>query len=489
MRRAVLVLAILLAFAAPATAGLGVNGRIAWDRSGQIWTANQDGSDQRDIAAGNQPAWSPDGRKIAFVAGPAGVVAGELTVMNADGSGVRRVDTDLGPNVSKPSWSPDGTQLAVSAFGDVYAVPVLGGRSRMVVRDGQDPAWSPDGSAIAFVRDYSTIFLAKPDGSDVHPLLPPPFAESPLFSWSPDGKRIAFQGSDGIDAVKVDGSGLANVVPTQFFNSFAPAWSPDGSRIAFISNADICTSGLGGASVARVTWTPITVQPVGPPAWQPLPPDSAPAGVAGASAGPPLGYPLAVPWYPGCDRPDDDVAINGAVQPYALVGSHVSVDLTVRNAGTTPLLVDVFDQLSRGVPGPADASQGKCGRFVRHTAGWTTDCQLGGLLPGGFVDIRIPVVPSRTGMLTNVLHEESQSETPPTSTVSTDVVRCTLRGTMHADRLHGTAHRDVVCGGAGNDRIDVRGGGNDVVFCGPGRDTVLVDDGDWVAPDCERVER
>ena len=487
MRRAVVTLAILLASAGPAVAGIGVNGRIAWDRGGQIWTANQDGSDQRDIAAGNQPSWSPDGRKIAFVAGAAGTQLGELMVMNADGSGIRRVDTDLGPNVSTPSWSPDGTQLLVSAFGDVYAVPVLGGRSRLVVQDGQYPAWSPDGSWIAFSRNYSTVYLARPDGSDVHPLLPPPFASSPFFSWSPDAKRIAFQGADGIDAVNVDGGGRVTVVPTQSFNTYAPAWSPDGTRIAFISNADICTAGIGGAAVSRLTWTPNTIEPPGRPVWQPLPTGSAPAGTAGASAGPPLGYPLSIPWYPGCDRPNDEVAITGAVQPYALVGSHIAVELTVKNAGTTPLQVDVFDQLSRGVPGPADPSQGKCGRFAIHTGGWTSECQLGGLLPGGFVDIRIPVVPSRVGTLTNVLQEESQSETPPTSTVSTDVVRCTLRGTGRADRLHGTRRRDVVCAGAGGDRIDVRGGGADVVFCGPGRDTVLVDPSDWVAPDCERV--
>jgi TolB protein len=489
MSRVVLVLVTILVSAAPAAAGLGVNGRIAWDRAGQIWTANQDGSDQRDVAAGTQPAWSPDGRKIAFVAGPAGTVAGELMVMNAEGSGVRPVEADLGPNVSTPSWSPDGMQNLVSAFGDVYAVPVIGGRSRLIVRNGQYPAWSPDGSWIAFTRNYSTIYLVRPDGSDEHPLLPPPFASSPQFSWSPDGKRIAFQSYEGIDAVNVDGSGRMTVVPTQSFNTYAPAWSPDRTRIAFISNADICTAGLGGTAVSRLTWTPISIQPTGRPVWQPLAAGSVPAGIAGFSAGPPLGYLLSIPWYPGCDRPDDDVAIYGAVQPYALVDARISVELTVRNAGSTPLVVDVFDQLSGGVPGPVDASQGACGRFERHATSRTSECRLGGLLPGGFVDIRIPVVPNRIGAFTNVLSEESESETPPTSTVSTQVVRCTLRGTSRSDRLHGTRGRDVVCGGAGNDRIDVRGGGNDVVFCGPGRDTVLVDEGDWVAPDCERVGR
>jgi hypothetical protein len=489
MRRAVVALAILLASAASAAASLNVNGRIAWDRGGEIWTANQDGSDQRDLAAGNQPSWSPDGRKIAFVAGPAGTQAGELTVMNADGSGERRIDTDLGPNVSTPSWSPDGTQILVSTFGDVYAVPVLGGRSRLIFQGGEDPVWSPDGSWIAVSVHYSGLVLVRPDGSEAHSLLPVPFSTSPPFSWSPDGKQIAFSSPEGIDLANVDGSDRRTIVPTQSFNPYAPAWSPDGTRIAFISNADICTAGIGGTNVSRLTWTPISIQPPGRPSWQPLPARSAPAGVAGTSVGPPLGYPLSIPWYPGCDRPNDDVAIAGAVQPYALLGSRIAIQFDVRNVGGTPRVVGVYDKLHGGAPAAAVPSQGRCGRFARHTAGWSADCQLGGLLPGGFVDIRIPVVPSRVGTLTNQLTEDSQSEPSPTGTVSTDVVRCTLRGTARADRLRGTSRRDVVCGGAGNDRIDVRGGGDDVVFCGPGRDTVLVDDGDWVAPDCERVIR
>lgn len=240
MRSVVIALVALLALAVPAVAEFpGVNGRIAYDRfanRNEIWLMNQDGSDQHEIAAGRQPAWSPDGRQIAYVSGFGTTSdAGELAVMNADGSSQHVIDTDLGPNVSRPSWSPDGKQLLVSAFGDVYVVSLAGGRSRLLVRDGGYPAWSPDGSVIAFVRGHATIMLVEPDGSDLHQLAPAGLGNTsnPRFSWSPDGKRIAFTAVDytSIEAIDVDGTNLTKLVGADQFGPSVPAWSPDGKRM------------------------------------------------------------------------------------------------------------------------------------------------------------------------------------------------------------------------------------------------------------------
>jgi Tol biopolymer transport system component len=316
MRKVAFAVGLLLVAATPATADFhAVNGRIAYERVGRIWLTNQDGSDQRDVAAGNQPAWSADGKHVAYVAGASDVV-GELMVMNADGSDQRTIDTDLGPNISTPSWSPDGTQIVVAAFGDLYAVPVAGRRSRLVASNGSNPAWSPDGSLIAFTRGVTTIMLVKPDGSDLHPLVPSGTANTanPPISWSPDGKRVAFTGvSDGgIDAVNVDGTGLVQILPHGQFGRTQPVWSPDGTRIAFLDNGDLCTAAIGGADVARLTWTPITTQPPGRPAWQPLAVSSTAAGVPGRSVGPQPGYPRGMPWYPSCDLPDDHVTMSSS---------------------------------------------------------------------------------------------------------------------------------------------------------------------------------
>jgi hypothetical protein len=265
--------------------------------------------------------------------------------MNADGSGQRLLDTDLGPNVTDPDWSPDGSRIVLSAFGNIYSVPLTGGRSALLARDGTNPRWSPDGTRIAFTRGYTTIMLMNADGSGLYALvgMGDGNTSSRRFSWSPDGTRIAFHGQqdNGIDVINADGTGLTQLVPEGANIRSVPAWSPDGTRIAFLENGDICTAGLGGSDVARLTYTPVDPGGISTnPAWQPLPPGSQPAGDPGGSAGPPATFPRSTYWYPGCDRPDDEVTISVRGPARARLGSRVTY--------TTVLKRDAADQPHRG---------------------------------------------------------------------------------------------------------------------------------------------
>jgi Tol biopolymer transport system component len=151
------------------------------------------------------PAWSPDGAKIAFTDT---TVRGDLWVMNADGSGLRKL-TD-----SRPFSSGS---------------PNYGARQ---------PAWSPDGRAIAFGYGYVGISLIEADGSDLRP-----FVRGFSFGadWSPGGKWIAYAvGEDELDGTSIsvkspDGSKRRLVArrPCCNYSYNDPTWSLDGERIAF----------------------------------------------------------------------------------------------------------------------------------------------------------------------------------------------------------------------------------------------------------------
>ena len=87
---------------------------------------NADGSNPRQLTryAGSNPAWSPDGRRIAFRS------RFDLFVVNVDGSGLRR----LARNGSAPTWSPDGRTIAFLHNREVYIVKADGSRERRLTQ-------------------------------------------------------------------------------------------------------------------------------------------------------------------------------------------------------------------------------------------------------------------------------------------------------------------------------------------------------------------
>jgi len=188
-----------------------------------------------------QPAWSPNGKRIAFASrrdGPS-----HIFVTRPNGTGVRRL-TSSARDDDHPAWSPDGRRIAFGREGALFVVPAEGGRARRLGRgfgDAADPAWSPNGKLVAYdyrrpgfsIREIWVMGVNGRNSRQVTRL----GAVSAHPSWSPDGRRLAFHsnargGHYEIYSIGVDGTGLRRETRSAI-DTIEPAWSPDGKEIAF----------------------------------------------------------------------------------------------------------------------------------------------------------------------------------------------------------------------------------------------------------------
>jgi TolB protein len=216
-----LVLIMMIVEARPAEATFpGKNGKIAFVRVGaldsHIFTINPDGSELAKISTRPffdfSPAWSPDGKKIAF----SGFTFSGLTlprlirgdadiyVINADGSSLKRI-TESPAGDSWPSWSPDGKKIAfVRQRGEggpstvckscIYKIRVDGtGLKRLTGTKSfaTDPAWSPNGKKIVFSSANPDapnldVFVMNSDGTEVERLL----TKNDASDWEPNWQPL-----------------------------------------------------------------------------------------------------------------------------------------------------------------------------------------------------------------------------------------------------------------------------------------------------------
>jgi Tol biopolymer transport system component len=203
------------------------------------------------------PAWSPDGRTIAYQSDQTG--NNDIWVAQIGGAAVNRTAGFPGGD-EMPRWSPDGTQIAFWSArdgGGVFLMPALGGSARKIGVARPDVAggvaWSPDGTEIAYpvvgsVADgRRRLEFLNVRTNVIHAVAIPStgggvFGGSLDMSWSPDGRFIAILQANSynnqtatISTLSLKDQKFTQITESQIVN-WSPRWLPDSRTILYTSN-------------------------------------------------------------------------------------------------------------------------------------------------------------------------------------------------------------------------------------------------------------
>jgi len=240
-------------------------------RGKEIFVMDYDGERIKRLTSNGSlnlnPAWSPDGKEIAFLSYRSG--RPELLILSSNGELRKAFPQQKGELNLAPDWSPDGTRIAFSGSregnAEIFVLKVADGQlTRLTNNPALDtsPSWSPTGKEIAFVSDRSgtpQVYLMDSEGTNVRRLTHEgPWNDIP--AWSPKGDRIAFcsrrEGHFDIYLWELATQKVTRITygPS---NNEDPRWSPDGRHLVFSSdrsgNFDIYEMLADGSSPRRVT--------------------------------------------------------------------------------------------------------------------------------------------------------------------------------------------------------------------------------------------
>ena len=248
----------------------------------EIYVMDGDGGNPRRVTVNpsgdGYPAWSPDGKKIAFVSNR-NKDRRQIWVIDTDGKNPTRLTDGLWD--ANPDWSPDGKTIVYDAHlhpdehdiapSGITAMDADGNNKRLLTGEGAHPSWSPDSKRIAFIsgrnRKFNQLYVMDAVGQNQTQLTHDPVHKR-LPAWSSDGLSIAYVGNHVIWVMDSDGENQRQL--TKINGDEQATWSPQSDAIAFQSWRKDCE--LGGIYLVDVTNGAVNALQCDPEFWN-LQPD------------------------------------------------------------------------------------------------------------------------------------------------------------------------------------------------------------------------